>query len=143
VLAARDDDSRNAANALAQLCQTYWYPRYAYVRRRGQDPHAAQDLTQEFFARLLEGNFLKAVKQERGKFRWFLLSALKRFLANEWNREHAIKRGGQHTLVSLDEDTAEGRYRLEIADHATPEKFFDQTTTWRRIAFANLIRDCL
>jgi RNA polymerase sigma-70 factor (ECF subfamily) len=126
-LAARDDDSRNAANALAQLCQTYWYPLYAYVRRRGQDPHDAQDLTQEFFARLLEGNFLKAVQQERGKFRWFLLSAVKRFLANEWNRAQATKRGGGQSIVSLDEETAEGRYRYEVPDHTTPDKLFDQS----------------
>jgi RNA polymerase sigma factor (sigma-70 family) len=127
VWAARDEDSRQAANALAQLCQTYWYPLYAYVRRRGHDPHDAQDLTQEFFARLLERNFLKAVQRERGKFRWFLLSAVKRFLANEWNREHAAKRGGYQSLISLDEQTVEGRYRLEIVDSVTPEKLFDQS----------------
>ena len=127
ILAARAEDSPKAADALAQLCQTYWYPLYAYIRRRGHEPPDAQDLTQEFFARLLERNFLKAVKQERGKFRWFLLSAVKRFLANEWNRENAAKRGGGQSIVSLDEQTAEGRYRLEIADDATPEKLFDQS----------------
>jgi RNA polymerase sigma-70 factor (ECF subfamily) len=127
VLAAREEESPRAEEALAQLCRAYWYPLYAYIRRRGHNPHDAQDLTQEFFARLLERNFLKAVRQERGQFRWFLLSAVKRFLASEWNREHAAKRGGQHTVVSLDEQTAEGRYRLEIADHATPDKLFDQS----------------
>lgn len=127
VLTAREEESPAAADAMAQLCRTYWYPLYAYIRRRGHDPHHAQDLTQEFFARLLERNFLKAVRQEGGKFRWFLLSAVKRFLANEWNREQAAKRGGGQTIVSLNEETAEGRYRYEIADHTTPEKLFDQS----------------
>lgn len=126
VLSAGEEDSAQATEALGRLCQTYWYPLYAYVRRRGYAVHDAQDLTQEFFARLLEKNFLNAVRQERGKFRWFLLSALKRFLANEWNHDRAAKRGGSHNLLSLDEETAEGRYRLEIADHLTPEKLFDQ-----------------
>ena len=126
VLAARDDESPRAADALAQLCSTYWYPLYAFIRRQGHDSDHAQDLTQEFFARLLEQNFLAAVRQERGKFRWFLLATVKRFLANEWNRDHAVKRGGGHTVVSLDEETAEGRYRYEVADHATADKLFDQ-----------------
>jgi RNA polymerase sigma-70 factor (ECF subfamily) len=112
---------------MAQLCRTYWYPLYAYIRRRGHDPHDAQDLTQEFFARLLGNNILKTVQQERGKFRWFLLSAVKRFLANEWNRERAVKRGGGQTIVSIDEQTAEGRYRYEILDHTTPDRLFEQS----------------
>ena len=127
VLAAREQESPAAADAMAQLCRTYWYPLYAYIRRRGHDPHDAQDLTQEFFARLVERSFLKTVRQEGGKFRWFLLSAVKRFLANEWNREQAIKRGGGQTIVSLDEETAEGRYRYEIPDHTTPDRLFDQS----------------
>jgi RNA polymerase sigma-70 factor (ECF subfamily) len=127
VLAAQDEESPGATDALAQLCQTYWYPLYAYIRRRGHEPHDAQDLTQEFFAQLLEKNILKAVQQERGKFRWFLLSAVKRFLANEWHRAQAAKRGGGQNLVSLDEETAEGRYRYEVADHSSPEKLFDQS----------------
>jgi RNA polymerase sigma-70 factor (ECF subfamily) len=127
VLAAQEKESPHAADALAQLCRAYWYPLYAYIRRRGHEPHDAQDLTQEFFARLLERNFLESVKQERGKFRWFLLSAAKRFLANEWNREQAAKRGGGQSIVSLDEETAEGRYRYEISDDTTPEKHFDKS----------------
>ncbi|MEO8426861.1 MAG: ECF-type sigma factor [Verrucomicrobiota bacterium] len=127
VTAAREANSPEAAAALARLCHDYWYPLYAYVRRRGHEPQDAQDLTQEFFARLLEKGFLKAVQQERGRFRWFLLSALKRFLINEWNREHTAKRRGHYTMISLDEKTAEGRYRLEIPDEATPEKLFDQS----------------
>ena len=127
VLAAREGVSPQAADALASLCRTYWYPLYAYIRRRGHASYDAQDLTQEFFARLLERNFMAAVRQERGKFRWFLLSALKRFLANEWNREHAAKRNGGQSIVSLDEESAEGRYRYEIPDHTTPDKLFDQS----------------
>src|SRR5262245_4809518 len=122
VLTASDEDSPEATSALEILCRAYWYPLYAYVRRKGHGPNEAQDLTQEFFARLLERKFLKAVQQERGKFRWFLLSAMKRFLANEWRKDHAIKRGSGHAVFSLDEIDAEGRYRLEPADHATPEK---------------------
>lgn len=127
VLAARADDSPEAASALEALCHTYWYPLYAYVRRHGHNPDDARDLTQEFFARLLERKSLQAVKPERGKFRWFLMSAMKRFLAYEWNKEHAIKRSGRHQLLSLDETTAEGRYRLETADPMTPEKLFAQS----------------
>ena len=126
VLTAREEGSPRAAAALEALCRTYWYPLYAYVRRHGHEPWDAQDLTQEFFAQLLERNFLKAVQQERGKFRWFLLCTMQRFLAREWNRAHAAKRGGGCNFISLDE-TAEGRYRLEIADDATPEKLFDRS----------------
>lgn len=115
-----------AAEALTQLCQTYWYPLYAYIRRRGHSVHESQDLTQEFFTRLLQNNILSAVRSERGKFRWFLLSALKRFLANQWNYQHAAKRGGQQMILSLDEEIAERRYRLEIADSAAPERLFDR-----------------
>jgi len=127
VLAAREGDSPEASAALEKLCRGYWYPLYAYIRRRGHDADRAQDLTQEFFAELLRRNFLAAVQRERGKFRWFLLSAAKRFLANEWNREHAAKRGGGAAALSLDEDAAEGRYRAELADTLTPEKLFDRS----------------
>lgn len=127
VLAAHGEGSPGGEEAMAKLCCAYWYPLYAYVRRRGYTPHDAQDLTQEFFARLLEKQVLSAVRRERGKFRWFLLSALKRFLANEWNREHAAKRGGGRVVLSLDEQTAENRYRFEIADDSTPERLFDRS----------------
>ena len=126
ILTARDANSPQAANALAELCSAYWYPLYAYIRRQGHDAHKAQDLTQEFFARLLQKNLLDCVRRERGKFRWFLLSALKRFLINEWEYEHAAKRGGKQSIVSLDEERAEGCYRQDVADHRTPEKLFDQ-----------------
>jgi DNA-directed RNA polymerase specialized sigma24 family protein len=125
LLEARQENSPRASDALAKLCQTYWYPLYAYVRRHGHNHHEAQDLTQEFFARLLSRSFLTAVDQERGKFRWFLLCALKRFLANEWEREHAAKRGGWKPRVFLDAEGAEGRYREELVNSSTPEILFD------------------
>ncbi len=126
VLQAGAENEPQASGALERLCQTYWYPLYAYIRRRGYDVHDAQDLTQEFFARFLEKNYLSAVRRERGKFRWFLMCALKRFLANEWNRECAQKRGGGAVLIPLDEISAEGRYLREAAHHESPEKLFDQ-----------------
>src|SRR5438045_611164 len=89
VLAAGEANSPRATESLEQLCREYWYPLYAYVRRQGHSPEDAQDLTQEFFARLVQKNALRAVHRERGRFRWFLLSAIKRFLTNEWNRAHA------------------------------------------------------
>src|SRR5262245_27384523 len=94
VLTARDENSSKSSEALEALCRTYWFPLYAFVRRQGRAPHDAQDLTQEFFARLLEKEYLKSAVQEKGRFRTFLLVALKRFLANEWDRQHAQKRGG-------------------------------------------------
>ena len=115
VLAARHDSSPNAAAALETLCRTYWYPLYAYVRRSGHGPDDAQDLTQEFFARLLEKNWLRAVAPEHGRFRSFLLVAMKRFLAKEWRREHAQKRGSGGTTIPLDPVDAETRYGVEPA----------------------------
>src|SRR5262245_45016292 len=127
ILAAGERDLPGATEALALLCRQYWYPIYAYIRKRGYNPADAQDLTQDFFARLLEKNLLKAVRQESGRFRWFLLCAAKRFLANEWNSQHAAKRGGRHIILSLDEEMAERRYQVEIADNSTPDKLFDQS----------------
>src|SRR6266568_9233971 len=111
-----------SASALETLCCTYWYPLYAYVRRRGRSPEEAEDLTQEFFARLLAGKDLSGVDRAKGKFRSFLLAALNHFLANEWDRATAAKRGGNHVLISLDDDNAEERYRMEPAVEVTPEK---------------------
>jgi RNA polymerase sigma-70 factor (ECF subfamily) len=126
VLVAGRSDSTRARNALARLCQTYWYPLYAYVRRRGHSPHDAQDLTQEFFARLLERHTLAVADPNRGRFRSFLLSALNHFLANEWEKVRAQKRGGGRPLLSLDLARAEERYDLEPADTASPDKLFDK-----------------
>lgn len=126
VLAAQGGDSVPAGKALAALCETYWYPLYAFVRRRGHGPHDAQDLTQAFFEKLLEKNYLADVVRERGKFRSFLLASLKNFLANEWDRSRAAKRGGGKTPISLDDVDAEARYRLEPADTMTADRIFER-----------------
>ncbi len=125
VLAAGKKDS-SSDDALARLCETYWYPLYAYARRRGYSVHDSQDLTQEFFARLLEGNWLAKANRERGRFRSFLLSSMKNFMANEWKKARMQKRGGGHTIVSFDDDSAEGRYKLEPMEKRTPESFFER-----------------
>jgi RNA polymerase sigma-70 factor (ECF subfamily) len=126
VLAAGEGDSPQAADALARLCRAYWFPLYAYVRRQGHDVPDAQDLTQEFFARLLEKNYLKSAAREKGRFRSFLLIALKRFLANEWERARAQKRGGGQALIELDAASAEERYRLEPADVASADRVYER-----------------
>jgi RNA polymerase sigma factor (sigma-70 family) len=126
VLAAGKRSSPQSGAALATLCETYWYPLYAYVRRRGHDVDEAQDLTQAFFTRLLEKNDLAAAERERGKFRSFLLTSLKHFLANEWDRARAKKRGGDRSPVSIDFAIAEGRYGLQPSDELTAEKIFDR-----------------
>jgi RNA polymerase sigma-70 factor (ECF subfamily) len=104
----------------------YWYPVYAYARRHGHSREDAEDLTQEFFSRIVEKQILQAVSEERGRFRWFLLTALKRFLANEWNREQAKKRGGGLIFFSLEFTGAEGRYLKEPMHEVTPEKVFNR-----------------
>jgi RNA polymerase sigma-70 factor (ECF subfamily) len=126
VLSARDPASPRSAEALELLCQTYWFPLYAFVRRRGHDPHTAQDFTQEFFARLLHRDYLKSAAPEKGRFRTFLLVALKHFLANEWDRQRAHKRGGGATLVSIDQELAESRLAAEPAHHLQPDVLFDR-----------------
>jgi RNA polymerase sigma factor (sigma-70 family) len=130
VLSARQKDSPHSAAALETLCRTYWYPLYAYVRRQGHSPHDAQDLTQGFFARLLQKDYLQAAAREKGKFRTFLLVALKRFLANEWDREHAQKRGGFAPVVSIDQEDAESRLAAEPAHNLQPDVLFDRQ--WAR-----------
>ena len=124
VLAAQKETSADAAAALETLCRSYWYPLYAYVRRSGHEAHDAQDLTQEFFARLLAKDWLEAANRERGRFRSFLLVAMKRFLAKEWHRERAQKRGGGVALVPLDAGDAEQRYAGEPA--LTAEDIFER-----------------
>jgi len=125
VLEAGQAGSIEADSALAELCRTYWYPLYAYVRRFGHAPEVAEDLTQEFFARLLEKNYLATADRKRGKFRWFLLTAFKCFLANEHDRATAQKRGGGVPLVALDGLSAEERYGLEPNDPVSPDRLFD------------------
>ena len=126
VLVAGQNPSVESAAALEKLCRAYWYPLYAFVRRRGYPHEEAQDLTQEFFSRLLEKNALAAVDRNKGKFRSFLLASMKHLLANEWNRSQFQKRGGGFTFVSLDELRAEERYGQEPADELTPEKVYER-----------------
>jgi RNA polymerase sigma-70 factor (ECF subfamily) len=113
VAAAQGETSQDAAAALEQLCGAYWFPLYAFARRQGRTPHDAQDLTQSFFARLLEKDYLHAADRGKGRFRSFLLVAFKRFLANEWDKVHAQKRGGGFVLVPLDGDLAESKYAAD------------------------------
>ena len=126
VLAAGGSDTTGARQALAKLCQAYWYPLYAYVRRRGVSPPDAEDLTQEFFARFLEHGWVANADREKGRFRTFLLSAMNHFLANEWDNARAQKRGGGVAPLPLEFNTAETRYCREPADKATPEQHFEQ-----------------
>jgi len=126
VLLAGRNDSPEADGALAELCRVYWYPLYAYVRRLGHDVHTAQDLTQGFFERLLEKNYLELADPCRGKFRWFLLTAFKCFLANEWDRARTLKRGGGKASIALDALTAEQRYSLEPADTLAADQLYDR-----------------
>jgi RNA polymerase sigma-70 factor (ECF subfamily) len=126
VVSVTGSRSSAARRALATLCENYWFPLYAYVRRRGYQTHEAEDLTQEFFLRLLAKNYLADVDRQKGKFRAFLLASLKHFLANEWDRQRTQKRGGGQTVVPLDAPNAESRYRLEPADAMTPEKLFER-----------------
>ena len=126
VLAARDTASRQADAALAELCRTYWYPLYAFVRRKGHRPHDAQDLTQAFFARLLEKNYVAQADRERGRFRTYLLAALTHFLADEWDKTRRLKRGGGREIISFDAASAEERYRLEPIDQFDAAKLYER-----------------
>ena len=126
VLAAGRRSTPEGEQALTKLCGAYWPPIYAYLRRRGYLPPEAEDLTQSFFVRLLEKNHLRNASPERGKFRSFLLASLKHFLANEWDRMRAQKRGGGAQVISLDEQTAEARYVLEPRDESSAEKIYER-----------------
>ncbi len=126
VLAAGQSDTTRARDALARLCQTYWYPLYAHARRRGHSPHDAQDLTQEFMAHVLECGAFASADSSRGRFRSFILKSMDNFLAHEWQKARARKRGGGHELISLDLALAEKRFDLEPADTSTPDKLFDK-----------------
>src|SRR5205814_5904549 len=118
--------SPQASQALDRLCRLYWSPLYAYVRRRGYRPEEAQDLTQEFFARLLRRNDLAQVKPELGRFRSFLLASMKHFLANEWDAAQTWKRGGGQQRLAWDDQTLERQYQLEAAEQTTPESIFER-----------------
>jgi DNA-directed RNA polymerase specialized sigma24 family protein len=126
VLSAREPESPESALALETLCRTYWYPLYAYLRRQGRPPHDAQDLTQGFFARLLQKDYLRAAAREKGRFRTFLLVAFKRFLANEWDHQHAQKRGGFAPVVPIDEVAAESRFAAEAPQNLPPDVLYDR-----------------
>ncbi len=126
VLKAGRSEAAAAAAALDRLCQGYWFPVYYFIRRKGHDAHEAQDLTQGFFAKLLEKNWLESADPNRGRFRTFLLTAVTRFLANEYDRSRAGKRGGGQAVLSFDAEDAEGRYLLEPASDLTPETLFER-----------------
>lgn len=126
MLAAADPESPGGDEALERLCQAYWYPLYAHVRRRGTDRQEAQDLAQAFFPRLLEKSFLRAVDRNEGRFRTFLLTALDHFPAKEWRHAQAQKPGGGQALISLDGESVEDRYRHEPRHDETPERLFER-----------------
>jgi RNA polymerase sigma-70 factor (ECF subfamily) len=125
VRTARDGSDSEARQALEELCQTYWQPLYAFVRRQGHDPDAACDLTQAYFAELLEKDLIKVVDSSAGRFRSFLLASLKNFLSHQRDREQALKRGGGAQKISLDSHQAEQSLELEFADRLTPEQIFE------------------
>ena len=126
VAAAGNHLSPHAKEALETLCRAYWYPLYAYVRRKGLAVADAQDVPQEFFHRLIEKNYLESVDRERGSFRSFLLASMNHLIANEWDKARALKRGGGHQIISLDAEEAEGRLMQEAAADDSPEKAFDR-----------------
>jgi RNA polymerase sigma-70 factor (ECF subfamily) len=126
VITAAQGDTTSAAAAVGDLCQCYWFPLYAFVRRRGHAVHDAQDLTQAFFARFLEHRGFAAVDRANGRFRSFLLASLKHFLANEYDRQQAAKRGGGCTFVPLNDPNAEARYHAHAAEQLTAERLFDR-----------------
>lgn len=126
---ATGSDSAESREALEALCRAYWFPIYAFIRRQGNLPHDAQDLTQEFFTRLLAGKSIARADPQLGKFRTFLLGALKHFLTDAQRKADAKKRGGGLEIISFEQTQAEARYRLEPMDDRTPDKIFDQRWT--------------
>ena len=140
VLAARDGESAQVTEALEKLCRAYWYPLYAFVRRQGHSPEDAQELTQEFFARLIEKDFLRHLTHRDGRFRSFLLKFMQHFLSDERDKARAQKRGGGQTPVALDGLAPEERYALEPADTLTPELAYERC--WAQTLFQRA-QDCL
>ena len=126
VLEAGRTDVERAAVAMERLCGKYWHPIYVFVRRRGSNHHKAEDLTQSFFAHLLEKETLKEVDRQKGKFRSFLLASLTNFLVNEWDRRQTLKRGGNRQIISMDEMSAEQLYSGEPVEIFSPEHLFDR-----------------
>ncbi len=144
VLRAADRTAPDCRQALQSLCAAYWYPVYAFVRRHGHAPHVAEDLTQEFFLRLLEKDYLGRVDREKGRFRTFLLVCVRRFLCNEHDRAFAMKRGGGRTPLPIDFGDAEDRYTHEPADRLTPERVFERrwALTVLETALAAMEEEC-
>ncbi len=130
VTLAQQSASLAGRAALERLCQLYWYPVYAHIRRSGQAPHDAEDLTQEFFALLIEKNYLGAADRKRGRFRSFLLVAVNRFLVNAYHRERTLKRGGGQNIISIDQQAAESWLESETATGLSPDQSFDRS--WAR-----------
>jgi RNA polymerase sigma-70 factor (ECF subfamily) len=126
VIQAGRGDSAESDAALNELCQAYWYPLYAFARRQGYGPADAEDLTQGFFGRLLERHFVAQAEPDKGRFRTFLLTVFRRFMANEWNHQHTQKRGGFEAHVPLDTVLAESRYGAEPAQRDAPDVLFER-----------------
>lgn len=124
VLAAGQDDDANRGKAMEELCRAYWYPVYAFIRRWGHSAEDAQDLTQGFFAHLLERDTFAAARKEKGRFRSFLLGALKNYLSYESRKQATLKRGGKATVVPIDEEEGEDRYRQDLIHEAAPDKLY-------------------
>jgi RNA polymerase sigma-70 factor (ECF subfamily) len=137
VLSAGHKSSPGSDQALAELCQVYWYPLYAYARRQGRSREDAQDLVQAFFEKFLQKNYLEDVSCEHGKFRAFLLACLKHFLANEWDKATRQKRGGGARHLALDWQSADQRYQLEPPDNATPDRLYDRE--WAQALLARVL----
>jgi RNA polymerase sigma-70 factor (ECF subfamily) len=126
ILAARGGAAAEVRDALASLCRSYWYPLYAFIRRRGHDHSAAEDLVQGFFARLLEKRDLEAVDRGKGRFRSFLLASCSHYLSNRADRDRTLKRGGRRVLIAIDRLDGEARYALEPSHGLTAERLFER-----------------
>jgi RNA polymerase sigma factor (sigma-70 family) len=137
VLAAGQRQTTQSDHALEELCRTYWFPLYAYVRRRGQTKADAEDLVQAFFARFLAKNYLAGLSAERGRFRAFLLASLKNFLTNEWKKSQRLKRGGGDTVLSLDWETADSKFQIAAVNEPSPDRAFDRE--WAVALLAHVI----
>lgn len=139
VLAAGQTGDAGAEAALEKLCQSYWYPLYAYVRRQGKSPHDAQDLTQGFFVHFLEKEYFRLADREKGRFRSFLLTALKRYLINEYDRGNTLKRGGGKVHIELDKATAEELFSFEASDKSDIDKLYDRNWAFMVLEQARLL----
>ena len=126
VVSSRDSDSGIRTTSLGELYQAYWYPLFAYLRRKGHSPESSADYVQGFFVELIDKDFLETVAPEKGRFRWFMMSAIQRFVSKQLAKDNAQKRGGGNAIFSLNVDDAEKRYSREPADDWTPEKLFDR-----------------